>query len=146
VGAKLLSHSIYEELDATTARAHVDVEVLPVLKELGEVAENAPAGAFVKLLRAHVLEAGCAARAVHRIGCGHVSLPKKWNSRDRILALIQAANVGSNFRKPVVELVIAGCQAAHMCVGNKASVQLDVRKRHGIVIAAMIEEDGNVAW
>lgn len=52
---ELLSDPVDEELDATTAGAHVDVEMLPVLEELGEVAENAPAGAFVKLLRAHVL-------------------------------------------------------------------------------------------
>jgi hypothetical protein len=74
VRAKLLAHSIDEELDATTTRAHVDVEMLPVLEELGEIAENTPAGAFVEFLGAHVLEAGCAARAVHRVGCGHVSL------------------------------------------------------------------------
>jgi hypothetical protein len=72
--AKFLAHTIDKKLHATAARAHVDVEVLPVLEKLAELAENAPAGTLVKLLRAHVLEAGSAARAEHRIGFGHASL------------------------------------------------------------------------
>lgn len=75
--AKFLAHAVDEELHAATPGAHVNVEMLPVLKDLCEVAENAPAGAFVKLLRAHLLEAGSAALAVHRIDLGHASLRKK---------------------------------------------------------------------
>jgi hypothetical protein len=72
--AELLANAVDEELDATAARAHVDVEVLTVLEKFAELAENAPAGALVKFLGAHVLEACSAARAVHRIGFGHASL------------------------------------------------------------------------
>ena len=72
--AKLLSNAVHEELNPTTPRAHVDVEMLPVLEELSKVAEHAPACAFVELLGAHVLKAGSAAGAVHRIGLGHALL------------------------------------------------------------------------
>lgn len=75
--AKLFTHAVDEKLNATAAGAHVDVEVLPVLEELAELAENAPAGALVKFLRAHVLQAGSAARALHRVGFGHTSLRKR---------------------------------------------------------------------
>ena len=60
-------------------------------------------------------------------------------------ALIELPNVSRNFGDPVVELMIAACQATHLCAGNTASVQLDVRKWHGVVIAAMIEEDGDAS-
>lgn len=75
--AKFFTHAVDEELHATAARAHVDVEVLPVLEKFAELAENAPAGALVKLLGAHVPEAGSAARALHRVRFGHASLRKK---------------------------------------------------------------------
>ena len=42
------------------------------------------------------------------------------------------------------QLVIASRQAPYVRVGNEACVEFDVREWNGIVIATMIEEDGNV--
>ena len=65
--------------------------------------------------------------------------------RIRMRALIQPPNVGRHFRELVVQLMIAARQAVHLRARKETRVELDVRERHVVVIAAVIDEDGNVA-
>ena len=48
-----------------------------------------------------------------------------------------------DFRAGGCELMIAARQAAHLCAGSEARVQLDMRARHGVArLTPMIDEDG----
>jgi hypothetical protein len=49
----------------------------------------------------------------------------------------------ASFGETVVEPMIAARQTAHMSTRNSARVELEVRR---IVVAAMMEENGNVTW
>lgn len=63
----LLADAVDEQLDATATRAREDVEPLLVHEQLAQLAEEAPAGPLVKLLRADELQDLRAPRTGHWI-------------------------------------------------------------------------------
>jgi hypothetical protein len=60
-----------------------------------------------------------------------------------IFSICEVSNVAGDFRKVVVQLMIASRQPTHMRAWNGASIQLDMRNGNNVVVLTVIQEDRN---
>jgi len=64
----------------------------------------------------------------------------------RLLFFTKPPDVGGDFRKIVIELVITTGEPVYMGLRDHAFVQVDMPDRRRLVAAAVIEMDGNPRW